>query len=188
MAKEERAAGYEAARHARPQRIARLDLYPTAAVPNVHGLVSRRELLRRGSSLFRSSFWGELSQLCWFGFDSADRHVFRRYSTIPQHDRVGFVVGDALDHAAPITLSPPLDQTRAEQCFSSRACTGTDSISIDGTRVRNARSCSIGVGSGFSSGLFRARTAAHEGVFPTRDRKARPCRETRGTKAEQIMR
>ena len=102
MAKEERAAGYEAARHARPQRIARLDLYPTAAVPNVHGLVSRRELLRRGSSLFRSSFWGELSQLCWFGFDSADRHVFRRYSTIPQHDRVGFVVGDALDHAAPI--------------------------------------------------------------------------------------
>jgi hypothetical protein len=46
-------------------------------------------------------FWGELSQLCWFGFDRADRHVFRRHPTIPQHDRVGFVGGDALDHATP---------------------------------------------------------------------------------------
>jgi hypothetical protein len=39
--------------------------------------------------------------LAFLRIDSADQHVFPRQPTIPQHDRVGFVGGDALDHAAP---------------------------------------------------------------------------------------
>src|SRR5258705_5000572 len=44
----------------------------------------------------------ELSQLCWCEFNAADRQVVLRLPTVPQHDRGGFVGGDALDHAAPI--------------------------------------------------------------------------------------
>jgi len=42
-----------------------------------------------------------IARSLFFGYDSADRNVFPRHPTIPQHDRVGFVGGDALDHAAP---------------------------------------------------------------------------------------
>ena len=38
----------------------------------------------------------------WFVFNAADWDDLRRLAPIPQHDRVGFVGGDALDHAAPI--------------------------------------------------------------------------------------
>jgi hypothetical protein len=54
------------------------------------------------SPLHRASL-RELSQLCWFGFERADRQAFRRLPTIPKHYCVGFVGGDAQDHAAPIS-------------------------------------------------------------------------------------
>ena len=53
-------------------------------------------------------------------FDSADRQVFPRRPTIPQHDRVGFVSGDAQDHAAPTSpnrLAPaPLAERGCGAC------------------------------------------------------------------------
>jgi hypothetical protein len=43
-----------------------------------------------------------LSQFCWFGFNAADRQVVWPLPTVPPHDLIGFVGGDALDNAAPI--------------------------------------------------------------------------------------
>ena len=45
---------------------------------------------------------GKACRLPWFEFNAADRHIVRRLATVPQHDRGGFVGGDALDNAAPI--------------------------------------------------------------------------------------
>src|SRR4051794_15674243 len=40
-------------------------------------------------------------------FDAVYRNLVRRFTTVPKHERVDFVVGDALDDAAPVRPVEP---------------------------------------------------------------------------------
>ena len=46
--------------------------------------------IRFGRTNDRRLSAGPGSQLCWFGFNAADRQVVRRPPTVPSHDHVGF--------------------------------------------------------------------------------------------------
>jgi len=53
------------------------------------------------SSRFIVSVLGLQKSRPWFELNAANWDDIHRLAPIPQHDRVGFVGGDALDHAAP---------------------------------------------------------------------------------------
>ena len=86
----------------------------------------QRQLVGKGVPRFDDSsvtvHESRSSLFCWFGFDSADRQVFPRLPTIPQHDRVGFVGGDAQDHAAPTV------QSTCPRAFVERGCDACDEL------------------------------------------------------------